>query len=78
MNEGEEISRREQLRALRRVSEYRPRYTATIIIGGVVAALLEGVGLSFILPIVEVVQAPGDPAHVCCAIPVRGNSIHTA
>jgi len=63
MNEGEEISRREQLRALRRVSEYRPRYTATIIIGGVVAALLEGVGLSFILPIVEVVQAPGDPAQ---------------
>jgi len=29
----------------------------------VVAALLEGVGLSFILPIVEVVQAPGDPAQ---------------
>jgi len=34
-----------------------------IIVGGVFAALLEGVGLSFILPIVELVQAPGDPAQ---------------
>lgn len=60
--DAEEISRREQLRALVRVAKYRPRLTAGIIAGGVFAALLEGVGLGFILPIVEIVQSPGDPA----------------
>lgn len=58
----ETISRREQLRALTRVATYKPRLTTGIVIGGVFAALLEGVGLGFILPIVEIVQAPGDPA----------------
>ncbi|MDR5674229.1 ABC transporter ATP-binding protein [Halalkaliarchaeum sp. AArc-GB] len=62
MSEAEEISRREQLRALLRVAKYRPALAAAIVVGGVFAALLEGVGLSFILPIVEIVQAPGDPA----------------
>jgi subfamily B ATP-binding cassette protein MsbA len=46
-----------------RVAKYRPTFTAAIIAGGVVAALLEGVGLSFILPIVEIVQSAGDPAQ---------------
>ncbi|WP_336135337.1 ABC transporter ATP-binding protein [Natronomonas amylolytica] len=63
MNESEDIGRREQLRALIRVARYRPRLTAAIIVGGVFAALLEGVGLGFILPIVEIVQSPGDPAQ---------------
>ena len=57
----DEVSRRAQLRALIRVAKFRPALTAGIIIGGVFAALLEGVGLSFILPIVEIVQAE-DPA----------------
>ena len=55
MSEAEDISRREQLRALIRVAKYRPHLTAAIIVGGVFAALLEGVGLGFILPIVETV-----------------------
>jgi len=63
MSEAEDISRREQLRALIRVAKYRPRLTAAIIVGGVFAALLEGVGLGFILPIVEIVQSSGDPAQ---------------
>ena len=62
MSEQAETSRREQLQALLQVAHYRPVLTAAIIGGGVVAALLEGIGLSFILPIVEIVQAPGDPA----------------
>ncbi len=62
METSEQISRREQLRALLRVAKYRPKLTLAIIFGGVIAALLEGVGLGFILPIVELVQAPGDPA----------------
>jgi subfamily B ATP-binding cassette protein MsbA len=60
--DSEQITRSEQLRALRRVARFRPRFTAAIIVAGVFAAGLEAVGLSFILPIVEIVQAPGDPA----------------
>jgi len=60
--DSEAISRREQLRALVRVARYRPVFTVAIIGAGVFAAALEAVGLSFILPIVEIVQAPGDPA----------------
>jgi subfamily B ATP-binding cassette protein MsbA len=62
VSDPEPISRRDQLSALVRVGKYQPLLTAGIIFGGVFAALLEGVGLSFILPIVEIVQAPGDPA----------------
>jgi len=61
MSEGGEISRRAQLRALVRVARYRPVFTAAIIGAGVFAAALEAVGLSFILPIVEIVQSSGDP-----------------
>ncbi len=62
MSEADAISRREQLRALIRVAKFKPLLTVGIIVGGVFAALLEGIGVSFILPIVEIVQAPGDPA----------------
>ena len=58
----EATNRREQLRALLRVARYRPVFTAAIVGAGVFAAALEAVGLSFILPIVEIVQSPGDPA----------------
>jgi subfamily B ATP-binding cassette protein MsbA len=62
MSDSEKISRCRQLHALIRVARYRPVFTATIIIGGVFTALLEAVGLSFILPIVDIVQSAGDPA----------------
>ncbi len=62
MEPSEQISRREQLRALLRVAKYRPKLTVAIIVGGIFAALLEGVGLGFIMPIVEIVQSTGDPA----------------
>ncbi|RXK47429.1 ABC transporter ATP-binding protein [Halorientalis pallida] len=57
-----DISRSEKIRALIRVARYRPLFTVAIIGGGVFAALLEGIGLSFILPIIEIVQSSGDPA----------------
>lgn len=60
--DADQISRQEQLRALVRVAKFRPVFTAAIIVASVFAAALEAVGLSFILPIVEIVQAPGDPA----------------
>ncbi|WP_459190882.1 ABC transporter ATP-binding protein [Halosimplex sp. J119] len=62
MSQDEDISRQEQLDALIRVARFQPRLTIAIIVGGVFAALLEGVGLGFILPIVEIVQSSGDPA----------------
>ena len=60
--EVDRTSRREQLQALVRVAKYRPALTGGIVIFSVFAASLEAVGLSFILPIVELVQAPGNPA----------------
>ncbi len=62
MTAQEPLNRRQQFQALLRVARYRPKLTIGIIIGGIFAALLEGVGLGFILPIVEIVQSPGDPA----------------
>mgnify|MGYP000704725671 CR=1 FL=1 len=61
--EPERIGRRDQFRALLRVAKYRPQFTAAIIIGGFAAALLESIGLSFILPVVEIVQGSGDPSQ---------------
>jgi len=60
-SEPEPVSRREKLDALRDVAKYNPTYTTVVVVLGVVAAVLEGVGLSFILPIVELVQLQ-DPA----------------
>lgn len=51
-----EASRREKIAALQDVANYRPRFTIGIIVLGILAAVFEGVGLSFILPIVELVQ----------------------
>ena len=62
MSDTPEVSRRDQLRSLVRVAKFRPKLAAGIVVGGVLAALLEGVGLSFIVPIIEIVQSEGDPA----------------
>lgn len=76
MSDAKDIGRREQFRALIRVGKYRPRLTVAIIIGGVFSALLEGVGLGFILPIVEIVQSPGDPAQQADGIMLAFVSIY--
>ncbi|MEF8802188.1 MAG: ABC transporter ATP-binding protein [Halolamina sp.] len=57
-----EATRSEKIAALRDVASYRPRFTIGIVVLGIVAAVLEGVGLSFILPIVELVQT-SDPSE---------------
>jgi len=76
MSTDDEIGRREQLRALVRVARYRPCLTMAIILGGVFAALLEGVGLGFILPIVEIVQSSGDPAQEASGIMLTFVSVY--
>lgn len=56
-------SRREKLAALIDVAQFNPRFTSLIIGLGLVAAMLEGVGLSFILPIIEIVQTDTPAAN---------------
>jgi subfamily B ATP-binding cassette protein MsbA len=54
------VSRQAKINALRDVATYRLRFTIGIVVLGIVAAVFEGIGLSFILPIVELVQT-NDP-----------------
>jgi len=54
--ESDSVSRREKLEALLEVARYNPKLTAFVIALGLVAAVLEGIGLSFILPVIEIVQ----------------------
>jgi len=55
----DDISWHEKFAALVRVARYRPQFTVGLIVLGAAAALLEGIGLSFIYPILEVAQADG-------------------
>ena len=57
------LSTREKLQALRRVARYRPRFAAGLVILGSFVAFLEGIGLSFIYPIIETAQAQ-EPTNV--------------
>lgn len=57
------LSNREKIRALRRVAEYRPAFTFGLVILGGFVAFLEGLGLSFIYPIIETAQSE-DPTNV--------------
>ena len=50
---SDDISWRAKLRALRRVLAWKPYLTLGIVAFSIFAAVLEGIGLSFILPIIE-------------------------
>ncbi|WP_415380058.1 ABC transporter ATP-binding protein [Halosimplex sp. TS25] len=56
-----DISSRERVDALLRAAKYRPKLVAGAILLSVVAAFLEGIGLSFIWPIVELARGEVDP-----------------
>lgn len=56
----EEISLRRKLGAIRSVALYRPAFTAGVIVLSVGTAILEGIGLSFILPIIEYARGSGE------------------
>ena len=62
MSEIEEVdaTRQDKIDALLDVIRFNPKFTVLIVILGMGAAVLEGVGLTFILPIIEIVQA-SDP-----------------
>ncbi len=59
MATADELSWRQKIAALRRVAAYRPRFTLALVLFGGLAAVLEGVGLGFIYPILEVAQTEG-------------------
>ena len=61
MPDTPEVTTAEKLRALSRVATFRPAATFGVICFGLATAALEGVGLSFIVPIIEVVQADTPP-----------------
>lgn len=56
-SENNTISWREKIDALLDMAWFNPKFSVLIIGLGLVAAVLEGVGLSSILPIFEIVQA---------------------
>ncbi len=55
-DDTENLSRRDKINALLDVARFDPKFTVVIVALGLVAAALEGIGLSFILPIIEIVQ----------------------
>ena len=55
-SDTEQLSNREKLKALQRVAEYRPVFTFGLVAFGAFVAFLEGIGLSFIYPILETAQ----------------------
>lgn len=61
MDEREGVDRREKIDALISIVRFRPVTAIAIAIGGLFVALLEGIGVSFILPIVELVESSGEP-----------------
>jgi subfamily B ATP-binding cassette protein MsbA len=65
--ETETLSNKEKLQALRRVAQYRTKTMAGLVILGSFVAFLEGIGLSFIYPIIETAQAE-EPTNVSGAV----------
>jgi subfamily B ATP-binding cassette protein MsbA len=59
MTDSEDITWREKVEALARVARYKPKFTAVIVALGGAVAFLEGIGLSFIWPILEVARSEG-------------------
>lgn len=57
--DAETLTTGEKLRTLAAVARYRPGLTAAVAVLSVLTALLEAVGLSFIVPIIEIAQADG-------------------
>lgn len=55
--ESSAVSREEKIAALKEAAAFNPQFVILILGLGILAAILEGIGLTFIVPIIEVVQA---------------------
>lgn len=58
-DETEDIPLRDKATALSSVARYRPQFSVGLVALGGLVAVLEGVGLSFIYPIIQVAQSEG-------------------
>lgn len=56
-----DISPRQKTWAILRIARYRPLFTSLIGVGSFLVAVVEGIGLSFIIPIIELLQSNGNP-----------------
>ncbi len=63
MVENTNLTWREKIDAFARVAKYRPKFAFGLVIVGGFVAFLEGIGLSFIYPIIETAQAE-EPTNV--------------
>ena len=68
--ETEQLSRREKVDALLDVARFNPKFAVLIVVLGIAAAVLEGIGLSFLLPIIEIVQVDDPVAEADGAMAV--------
>lgn len=57
---SDDVSTRQKLRTLRRTLSYDPKFTISLIFVGALVAILEGIGLGFIYPVIQVAEA-SDP-----------------
>ena len=68
MTDQEDVTLRERLRSLIRVAKYRPVFSVGIITLGFLGAILEGIGIGFIVPIVEFAQSSDAAANADGAV----------
>ncbi len=59
MADADDLTWRQKFDALKRVARYRPTFTIGLVVFGGFVAFLEGVGLGFIYPIIQVAQTDG-------------------
>jgi len=57
------VDRSEKIRAVREAAAYRPRLAGSIVLLSLSTALLEGVGVGFLLPIIELTQSSMQPSQ---------------
>jgi subfamily B ATP-binding cassette protein MsbA len=69
-NNNEGVTRGEKFDALLDIARFNLKFTLLIIGLGFIAAILEGIGLSFILPVVELVQSNTPPTEASGALGV--------
>ncbi|TKR25690.1 ABC transporter ATP-binding protein [Natronomonas salsuginis] len=58
-----DISTTEKLRSLQAVAHHRPVFMGFVLVLSLLGTLLEGIGLTFLFPIIEAAQAGGDAAQ---------------
>lgn len=56
------ISNIDKLQSLYNVATHEPKLTVSILVFGLTTAILEGIGLGFILPIIQQTRSDGDPS----------------